>query len=49
MLQYYRNKSLGFQLRTVITLCLFVAFACIAALVYRNASQILLTTTLKEQ
>ncbi len=49
MIQYYKNKSVGFQLRSVITLCLIVAFVCIAALVYRNASQVLLDTTLKEQ
>ncbi len=48
MIQYYKNKSVGFQLRSVITLCLIVAFACIATLVYRNASQVLLDTTLKE-
>lgn len=49
MIQYYKNKSVGFQLKSVITLCLIVAFICIATLVYRNASQVLLNTTLKEQ
>ncbi len=49
MIQYYKNKSVGFQLKSVITLCLIVAFMCIAVLVYRNASQVLLDTTLKEQ
>ena len=49
MLHYYRNKSLGFQLQGVITLCLLLAFTSIAALVYNNASKVLLTTTLKEQ
>ncbi len=49
MIQYYKNKSVGFQLRSVITLCLIVAFASIATLVYRNASSVLLDTTLKEQ
>ncbi|CAM3220807.1 Cache 3/Cache 2 fusion domain-containing protein [Vibrio diazotrophicus] len=49
MIQYYRNRNLGFQLRTVMTVCLLIAFSSIAALVYQNASKVLLNTTLKEQ
>ncbi len=49
MIQSYRNKSVGFQLRSVMALCLLIAFASIAGLVYRNASQILLEISLKEQ
>ncbi len=49
MIQYYKNKSVGVQLLTVMTLCLMIAFATIAVLVYRNASQVLLNDTLKEQ
>ena len=48
MLERYRNQSVGFQLKLVITLCLFIAFSSIAALVYRNASDVLLESTLKE-
>ncbi len=48
MLERYRNQSVGFQLKLVITLCLFIAFSSIAALVYRNASGVLLESTLKE-
>lgn len=49
MIQYYRNRNLGVQLRTVMTVCLLIAFSSIAALVYQNASKVLLDTTLKEQ
>lgn len=48
MLQKYRNQSVGFQLKLVITLCLLIAFSSIAALVYQNASNVLLENTLKE-
>lgn len=48
MLQKYRNQSVGFQLKLVITLCLAVAFSSISVLVYRNASDVLLESTLKE-
>ncbi|ELB2935585.1 methyl-accepting chemotaxis protein [Vibrio alginolyticus] len=48
MLERYRTQSVGFQLKLVITLCLFIAFSSIAALVYRNASGVLLESTLKE-
>lgn len=48
MLDNYRNQSVGFQLKLVITLCLLVAFSSIAALVYQNASTVLLESTLKE-
>ncbi|WP_375058726.1 methyl-accepting chemotaxis protein [Vibrio alginolyticus] len=48
MLERYRNQSVGFQLKLVLTLCLFIAFSSIAALVYRNASDVLLESTLKE-
>ncbi|MDW1502240.1 methyl-accepting chemotaxis protein, partial [Vibrio sp. YT-19(2023)] len=48
MLEKYRNQSVGFQLKLVITLCLVIAFSSIAALVYRNASGVLLESTLRE-
>ncbi|MHC6526793.1 methyl-accepting chemotaxis protein [Vibrio proteolyticus] len=48
MIEKYKNQSVGFQLKLVITLCLLVAFTSIAVLVYRNASQVLLENTLKE-
>ncbi|MGX1924557.1 methyl-accepting chemotaxis protein [Vibrio sp. NH-7] len=48
MLQKYRNQSVGFQLKLVITLCLAVAFSSISVLVYHNASDVLLESTLKE-
>ncbi|MDE1333524.1 methyl-accepting chemotaxis protein [Vibrio aestuarianus] len=48
MINHYKNSSVGFQLKLVITLCLIIAFSSIAALVYRNASQLLLESTLKE-
>ncbi|WP_440889865.1 methyl-accepting chemotaxis protein [Vibrio sp. WZ-1] len=48
MLDNYRNQSVGFQLKLVITLCLLIAFSSIAALVYQNASSVLLESTLKE-
>ncbi|MDF2153815.1 methyl-accepting chemotaxis protein [Vibrio sp. CAU 1672] len=48
MIEKYKNLSVGFQLRLVITLCLLVAFTSIASLVYRNASEVLLESTLKE-
>lgn len=48
MLQKYRNQSVGFQLKLVITLCLLATFSSIAALVYQNASSVLLENTLKE-
>lgn len=48
MLDKYRNQSVGFQLKLVITLCLLIAFSSIAALVYQNASNVLLENTLKE-
>lgn len=49
MIQYYKNKTVGFQLRAVMAVCLLLAFSSIAALVYRNASAVLLEVTLKEQ
>lgn len=48
MFHKYRNQSVGFQLKLVITLCLLFAFSSIAALVYQNASGVLLDNTLKE-
>ncbi|WP_199435830.1 methyl-accepting chemotaxis protein [Vibrio owensii] len=48
MLDKYRNQSVGFQLKLVITLCLLIAFSSIAALVYQNASNVFLENTLKE-
>lgn len=49
MILLYKNKSVGFQLRLIMTICLFVAFAAIATMVYRNASSVLLESTLNEQ
>ena len=49
MIRYYKNKTVGFQLRAVMAICLLIAFSSIAALVYHNASRILLDATLKEQ
>lgn len=49
MIQYYKNRTVGFQLRAVMAICLLLAFSSIAALVYRNASAVLLDVTLKEQ
>lgn len=49
MIQYFNNKTVGFQLRAVMAVCLLIAFSSIAALVYRNASAVLLDVTLKEQ
>ncbi|MCA2017887.1 methyl-accepting chemotaxis protein [Vibrio tritonius] len=49
MILLYKNKSVGFQLRLIMTICLFVAFAAIATMVYRNASSVLLQSTLNEQ
>ncbi|MEL7292505.1 MAG: methyl-accepting chemotaxis protein [Pseudomonadota bacterium] len=48
MLKKLKNQSVGFQLKLVILLCLLVSFAGTATLVYRNASSVLLETTLKE-
>lgn len=48
MLSKFRNQSIGFQLKLVITLCLVIAFSSIAVLVYRNASSELLENTLRE-
>lgn len=47
MLEKLKNQSVGFQLKLVILLCLLVSFAGTATLVYRNASNVLLDTTLK--
>ena len=44
----YKNQSVGLQLKLVTTLCLVIAFSSIAALVYQNASNVLLESTLKE-
>ncbi|EML5171094.1 methyl-accepting chemotaxis protein [Vibrio vulnificus] len=48
MLEKYKNQSVGFQLKLVITLCLIIAFGGTATLVYRNASDVLLKNTLRE-
>ncbi|PWI32345.1 methyl-accepting chemotaxis protein [Vibrio albus] len=49
MIRYYKNQSVGFQLGSVMAICLLISFCSIAALVYRNADQVLLDATLKEQ
>ncbi|MCW8330989.1 methyl-accepting chemotaxis protein [Photobacterium sp. SDRW27] len=43
------NKSIGFQLKLVISVLLIIAFSSVATIVYRNSSEILLEQTLKEQ
>lgn len=48
MLEKLKNQSVGFQLKLVILLCLLVSFTGTATLVYRNASNVLLDTTLRE-
>ncbi|OIQ24797.1 methyl-accepting chemotaxis protein [uncultured Vibrio sp.] len=47
MFNKLKNQSVGFQLKLVILLCLLVSFVGTATLVYRNASQVLLNTTLE--
>ncbi|MEZ8823377.1 methyl-accepting chemotaxis protein [Vibrio amylolyticus] len=47
MFKKLKNQSVGFQLKLVILLCLLVSFVGTATLVYRNASKVLLDTTLK--
>lgn len=47
MFEKLKNQSVGFQLKLVILLCLLISFAGTATLVYRNASKVLLDTTLK--
>ena len=48
MFDTFKNQSVGFQLKLVILLCLLVSFVGTATLVYRNASQVLLESTLKD-
>ncbi len=48
MIEKFKHQSIGLQLKLVITLCLLIAFSCIATLVYRSASQQLLQTTFTE-
>jgi len=48
MINFYKSRSVGFQLKLVITICLLIAFSSIATLVYRSASEVLLENTLKE-
>lgn len=48
MFDKFKNQSVGFQLKLVILLCLLVSFVGTATLVYRNASQVLLESTLKD-
>ncbi|KMV28811.1 methyl-accepting chemotaxis protein [Photobacterium swingsii] len=43
------NKSIGFQLKLVISVLLIIAFSSVAAIVYRNSADILLEETLQEQ
>ncbi|EOG9063298.1 methyl-accepting chemotaxis protein [Vibrio fluvialis] len=44
----FKNRSVGFQLRLVITLCFAVAFVAVGLIVYQGAYNVLLDTTLKE-
>ncbi|SDH70256.1 methyl-accepting chemotaxis sensory transducer with Cache sensor [Vibrio xiamenensis] len=48
MIKKYNNQSIAFQLKLVITLCLLIAFTCIATFVYRSASQQMLQATFSE-
>ncbi|MBW3696446.1 methyl-accepting chemotaxis protein [Vibrio sp. T187] len=48
MFEKYKNQSVGFQLKLVILLCLLISFGSVGTLVYRNASQVLLDSTLRE-
>ncbi len=43
------NKSIGFQLKLVISVLIITAFTSVATIVYRNSSEILLDHTLEEQ
>jgi len=43
------NKSIGFQLKLVISVLIITAFTSVATIVYRNSSEILLEHTLEEQ
>ncbi len=45
----FTHRSVGFQLKLIIMLCLLIAFGTIATLVYRTASTILLDTRYEEQ
>ncbi|MBY7895023.1 methyl-accepting chemotaxis protein [Vibrio fluvialis] len=45
----FSHRSVGFQLKLIIMLCLLIAFGTIATLVYRTASTILLDTRYEEQ
>lgn len=45
----FTHRSVGFQLKLIIMLCLLIAFGTIATLVYRTASIILLDTRYEEQ
>jgi methyl-accepting chemotaxis protein len=44
----FGNKSVGFQLRTAIFICLLIAFGFIGYMVYQTASSALLDKTVKE-
>lgn len=44
----FGNKSVGFQLRTTIFICLLIAFGFIGYMVYQTASSALLDKTVKE-
>ncbi|MCG6213655.1 Cache 3/Cache 2 fusion domain-containing protein [Vibrio furnissii] len=46
---FFTHRSVGFQLKLIIMLCLLIAFSAIATLVYRTASDILLDTRYDEQ
>lgn len=48
MFDKFKNQSVGFQLKLVILLCLLVSFVGTATMVYRNASDVLLESTLKD-
>ncbi|OAN10901.1 chemotaxis protein [Photobacterium jeanii] len=43
------NKSIGFQLKFVISVLLIISFSSVATIVYRNSAEILLEDTLQEQ
>ncbi|OLQ72769.1 chemotaxis protein [Photobacterium proteolyticum] len=49
MWKIINNKSIGFQLKLVISVLIITAFSSVATIVYRNSSEILLEQTLEEQ
>ncbi|MDG3085412.1 Cache 3/Cache 2 fusion domain-containing protein [Vibrio hannami] len=44
----FTNKTVGFQLRLILSLCLLIAFSAIGYMAYKNASETLLNKTMEE-